>query len=445
MIPTSNFKDVLKKTLRNPTFGNVLIVGIITLFVKCLSFLKEIIIADNFGLSEVLDTFYIAILFPSLVNNIFSSSFKSVFIPNYVNEQKNGNNIGAFQSACFLITSAVTIFILIIAYLFTDVYLETFFSGHSERYYSLVKIQFFYVAPSILFWGGSSLINGLLNIHNEFRLTSISGFFTPLSIIVCLIFFKAELGVLVMAVGTLIGSITSFLFIIIVALKRKIIHLEIPQFYSESVKVLYKQLPAKLSSSLLNGINPLVDQYFSAQLFVGAISALNYGIKLPTFFIGIVSIALGNVLLPFFSKKAIDNLKGSFNLLKRIIKYSLLASITITVLGIALSTPIVRLVFERNAFQSSDSLIVSEIQQMYLLQIPSYVMGIVMVKFLTAINKNNFMVFTSAISLGLNIILNYVLIKTMGVYGLALATSLVSIVNSIILYKYILHLNKHNV
>ena len=55
------------------------------------------------------------------------------------------------------------------------------------------------------------------------------------------------------------------------------------------------------------------------------------------------------------------------------------------------------------------------------------------------------MVLASIINLLLNVVLNYMLIKSMGVYGLALATSLVSIINSIILYVYISKLNKEYV
>ena len=58
---------------------------------------------------------------------------------------------------------------MLIAYLFTDVYLEGFFSGHTESYYNLVKIQFYYLLPCILIWGLTSLISGLLNVHDEFR------------------------------------------------------------------------------------------------------------------------------------------------------------------------------------------------------------------------------------------------------------------------------------
>ena len=440
-----DLKSFISNLLKNATILNVITVGLTTMLVSGMGFFKEMVVANSFGLSELLDTFYIAVLVPSFISGVFLGSFKSVFIPNYVSELKTGNNVGAFQSTSFIITVGVSLFFLLLAVLFTDVYLETFFEGHTEQYYELIKTQFYYVAPCILFWGFSSLLNGLLTIDNEFKFSSIASVFTPISIIICLIFFKEQLGNLVLALGTLFGSALSFMFLAFIAFKRKIINLRKPDFKSVNIKVLFRQLPAKLSSSLLSGINPLIDQYFSAQLIVGSIAALNYGMKIPSFAIAIVGIALGNVLLPYFSKKAIDDREATFKKLKHILKYLIIGSCIVVVVLILLSSPMIWLTFERNAFTSDDTTIVSKIQQMYLLQIPSYIVGLVMVKFLTAINKNNFMVLTSVISLILNITFNFILIERMGVYGLALATSLVSIINSIILYMYISKLNREYV
>ena len=445
MFSKFEFRAFISNIFKNATITNVIIVGITTLIVSSFGFFKEIVVANTFGLSELLDTFYIAILVPSFISGVFLGSFNSVFIPNYVSELKTGKSIGAFQSTSFLMTILVSLLFLIIAFLFTDVYLETFFKGHTQQYYDLIKVQFYYVAPCILFWGFSSLINGILTIDNEFTFSSLNTVFTPISIIFCLVFFKEQLGTIVLAFGTLVGSFLSFLFILTVAIKRNIIHLHKPDFKSVNIKILFKQLPAKLSSSLLSGINPLVDQYFSAQLIIGSIAALNYGIKIPAFGISIIGAALGNVLLPYFSKNAIDNRQETFKKVTKILKYLIIVSSIVVVIGIFLSAPIISILFERNAFTSSDTVIVSKIQQMYLLQIPSYVTGLVMVKFLTSINKNNFMVLASIINLLLNVVLNYMLIKSMGVYGLALATSLVSIINSIILYVYIIKLNKEYV
>lgn len=440
-----NLKKILREVLKNATITNVITVGLITIIVSGLGFLKEMFIANTFGLSELIDTFYIAVLAPSLISGVFLGSFHSVFIPNYVNELKLGKNIGAFQTSSFLVTIGVSVLFLLFSILFTDVYLETFFKGHTQQYYNLIKSQFYFVAPCIIFWGFSSILSGLLTIDNEFKFSSLNPIFTPISIIICLMFFVDELGNIVLAMGMLIGSILSFLLLLIVALKRRIIHIQRPDFDSQNIKMLFRQLPAKLSSSLLAGINPLVDQYFSAQLIIGSIAALNYGIKIPAFVIGIMGAALGDVLLPHFSKNVIDNRTESFKQLKRILKTITLGSSLALLILFLLSTPIISVLFERNAFSSSDTKIVSQIQKMYLLQIPSYVAGLIIIKFLTAINRNSFMVFTSTLSLILNIFLNYLLIKKLGVYGLALSTSIVSFVNCFLLYIYINYLNKSNV
>lgn len=422
---------------KNVTLNNVIVVGLITFVISGFGFFKEIIIAKNYGLSELLDTYYIAILIPAFINNVFMSSYQSVFIPNYILEIKDQKSLGSFQFTGMLVTLVISVLFFIISYLFTDYFLEFFFKGHDVEYYTLIKKQFAFIAPSILFWGLTSMINGLLNVDNEFKFSTFSSIYTALSIIVCLLFFKTYLGDLVLAIGTLIGSILGFLSVMLVAIKRKIIFLKTPDFKSKNIIVMFRQLPAKLTSSLLNGVNPIVDQYFSAQLIVGSIAALNYGIKIPSFAISIGSIALGNVLLPYFSKMAVYNKEKLFGQLQKIIKYTLYFSFTATIIGVLISYPIVNIVFERGAFDSNDSEIVSKIQQMYLLQIPFYLIGIIMIRFLTAINKNNFMVFTSSMSLILNLVLNIILMKTMGVYGLALSTSIVSFIIGMILYFYI--------
>ena len=77
-------QELLKKLLKSPTIINIISVGIIAVAVKVFGFLKEVVIAETFGLSELLDSFFIAALIPGFVNDVFLNAFKSVFIPNYI-------------------------------------------------------------------------------------------------------------------------------------------------------------------------------------------------------------------------------------------------------------------------------------------------------------------------------------------------------------------------
>src|SRR5690606_1975016 len=160
---------------------------------KFIGFYKETLVASNFGLSILLDTFFIAMLVPGFIQTVFLGAFKNVFIPNYIAESRTGNNLASFQGTGFFATALISTFFVILAFLFTDTYLEFFFAGHDAEYYNLVKKQFYILLPCVFFWGFSSLLNGLLNIHEEFKFSSLESIFIPVVTIICLFFFKEQL------------------------------------------------------------------------------------------------------------------------------------------------------------------------------------------------------------------------------------------------------------
>ncbi|QRM90172.1 virulence factor MviN [Lacinutrix sp. WUR7] len=432
----TNYIENIKKALKNPTIINVITVAIISILVKGLGFYKEIIVAGSFGLSELLDTFFIAALLPGFINEVFLTAFKLVFIPNYIAEKKSSNRIGAFQSTSFIITLVISILFIIISYLFTDVFLETFFKGHTAEYYHLIKTQLYYLLPCILFWGFASLLSGLLNIYDDFKYASIYPIFTSIAMLVCLLFFKEQLQEKVLAVGMLIGSILQFIFLLFITIKKKIIKIAPPDFYGYHAQTMFKQVPAKISSGFLTGLISVTDQYFAAQLIIGSIAALNYGLRIPAFFTAIIVMALGNVLLPYFSKLALTNKEEAFKTLYYILKRLFLGLIVVSVILIFLSDFIVQLFFERNEFSSNDTKTVANIQRMFLIGLPFTICGNIIVRFLTSINKNAFMAYISFASVILNIIFDIILMKYFGVFGIALCTAFLQMFRSLVYLKY---------
>ena len=165
---TSFSKNDLFNLLKNPTLINVMIVGFMTLVVKGMGFFKEMEVGRYFGLSELLDTFFIAALIPGFINIVFMSSFQNVFIPNYIAEKKISSSIGSFQSACVIITLGLGIVLSIVAYFFATFFLEDIFGGHTLKYYDLIRGQLYIMLPCILFWSLSSLLGGLLEVNGLF-------------------------------------------------------------------------------------------------------------------------------------------------------------------------------------------------------------------------------------------------------------------------------------
>ena len=61
---------------------------------------------------------------------------------------------------------------------------------------------------------------------------------------------------------------------------------------------------------------------------------------------------------------------------------------------------------------------------MYALQIPFYAAGLLYVRMLTAMKRNDLVMISAGISLTLDVVLNLVCMRFMGVAGIALSTSL---------------------
>jgi putative peptidoglycan lipid II flippase len=100
---------------------------------------------------------------------------------------------------------------------------------------------------------------------------------------------------------------------------------------------------------------------------------------------------------------------------------------------IALSHPLIRLIFQRGAFTSVDTDLVSRVQMCYFIQIPFYMCGMLFVRFLSSIRRNDVLMYGSAISLALDVSLNLILMRKMGVAGIALSTSMVYVLAFVIL------------
>ncbi|WP_396634857.1 murein biosynthesis integral membrane protein MurJ [Maribacter sp. R86514] len=433
----STIKLKSKELIRKKVLQNFILVSGVTLFISILGFFKETVVAANFGLSLQLDTFYVAILIPGVINSVFLNSFKSVFIPNYINEVGIKGNIGSFQTTSLFITVFVSLFFAVITYLSTNTFLELLYPDKSLEFYLLVKEQLPILLFAIFFWGLASTLGALLNVNDEYRFSSFAGVFTPLFILLSIFLFKEHYENTLLAWGTTLGAFASCLYLLIVAKNKKIIVLGKPDYQNNNIKIAFKQLPAKISSGLLTALNSVVDQFFAAQLVVGSIAALNYGLKIPAFLSSLLLVAMGNVLLPYFTKLVLSNRKLAFENLFKNIKWVFIGLVAITIFGILLSDFIVALLFERKEFTTEDTQVVSTIQKIFLAYIPFKITGMIMINFATSINKNSIMAYISFVALILNLILDYIFIEMYGIFGIALCTTIITVLKSMTMYWYL--------
>lgn len=439
MLSIMNINYFLKgliKLTKSGTFVNILIVAIISIFVKGFGFYKEMEISKTFGLSIYLDTFLVALMIPGFIQNVFMTSLQNIFIPNYIYAEKSKINIANFQTSCFLIFSFLAALLIFISYFIVNNYLEQIFTNHTTEYYNLVRQQFYFLLPAILFWTLSSFVAGLLEIKRYFYLTSFYSIFTAITTLICLYTFKNDYESNALSIGLLLGSIVEFIYLLIVAISKKILKIGEIDLQTKPLKNLIKQFPAKVGSGFLSGASGIINQFFAAQLIVGSMSTLNYAIKLPSFLVSILTVAIGNVLLPLFSNLVITDLKKAYQIVYKSIIYVFVGSSVIIFFLSIYSTQIIQLLFERGHFSEENAISVGKIQIILFIFVPFYISGVILVKFLTSLNKNIYMFYTSLILFFISLFLNLIFSRYWGLSGLAFATTSISILNFFILLKF---------
>src|SRR5262249_19740756 len=88
------------------------------------------------------------------------------------------------------------------------------------------------------------------------------------------------------------------------------------------------------------------------------------------------------------------------------------------------SRPLVALLYQHGAFTAGDTALVSSVQIMCVLQVPFYALSMLFVRLISALRLNRIFIWGNILSVVLNAGLDIVLMRTMGVAGIALATTL---------------------
>jgi putative peptidoglycan lipid II flippase len=193
-------------------------------------------------------------------------------------------------------------------------------------------------------------------------------------------------------------------------------------------------IPPVLVSVGISDINKIIDKSMGSTLIVGSISSLNYADRLSALINGIFILAITTVMYPMFSKEASSgNHRGLKKSMINGINIILLITIPATVGMIVLAYPIVKLAYERGLFDSVATMMTAGALIYSSMRMMSSGINTLLRNVYYSIQDTKTPVLIGAVAVIVNITFNLLLIKSMGHLGLALATTISSIVTSFIL------------
>jgi putative peptidoglycan lipid II flippase len=436
--------------------GIAAIVAVATILSKVVGLVRQVAIGAAFGTNAVADAYNFAYVIPGFllillggINGPFYSAIVSVLGKR--KKEEAPAIVETMTTLVGIILLAVTIALAIFAGNILDITtpgLDQRADGVIVRAIAVQQLQV--MAPIALLSGLIGIGFGTLNVANQYWLPSISPLLSSITVIIALAILWLQLGSqifapenlmyggIVLAMGTLSGAILQWIVQIVAQIKVGMGGLRLRfDFGNPAVsEVLKIMLPATFSSGMLY-INWQINSIFASYI-PGAASGLNYANLLVQTPLGVISNIVLVPLLPIFSRLSDPSDWGELK--QRIRQGLILSAFTMLPLGaffISLSTPMVRLVYERGAFKAEASQLVGSLLIAYGVGMFVYLGRDVLVRVFYALGDGNTPFRVSLFNIFLNVFLDWILIKPFGAQGLVLATVGVNLSSTLMLLWFL--------
>lgn len=416
-------------------FAAAVTVGFLTLLVKVVAAGKDILVARAFGLGDALDSFLIAYVIPSFAISVIAGSIYTAFVPVLVRVRETQGQADArrlFSNISLLALVALTTVTVLLA--LSDRWLLKNLASGFEPSKLATTINLFDEMLPVILIGGMALFGGaVLNAQNRFALAALAPILTPFAIVCALLLSGNGSDPHTLVLGTLCGAF--FELCIVGWGLKKAGYLSRPRWHpmdENSRKVVRQYLPM-MAGAIMMSSTMVVDQIMAAWLPAGSVSGLNYGAKIATLGTGLAATALGTAALPYLSELVarhdVVGLRHTFRTYARIILWT---TIPFTLLAVVFSKQLVELLYQRGAFDASATRTVALVQQLFLLQIPFYVLGILSVRLISSLSGNHLLGWIALFNFVSNLVGNFLLMRSLGVAGIALSTSIVYVCSTAI-------------
>ncbi len=334
------------------------------LFSQLTGLAAKIVIWAAFPAGFDLDAFYVAnqpseSLLTIMAGGILVSSFIPVFVKYLVKEDR--------PSAWRLASSTANLILILMTSLAA---MEAIFARPIVQYLlgsgftpekqsltiDLLRIQ----AISIIFFGLSGLLVGILNSHQKFLFSALSPAMYNLGQIFGILFLTPSLGIYGLAWGVVLGSAFSLLIQIPALLRLKGTYTPTFGLHNSSVGEVFRLMAPRMFGAAAVQLMVLVNTLLASHMDPGSVSSLRLGFSLMMIAWAVIAQSIATAAMPTFSTQFAQ---GKTDELRRTLSATLRGILLLTIpatLGlILLRIPIITLAFQRQEFTAETTRMVA--------------------------------------------------------------------------------------
>jgi putative peptidoglycan lipid II flippase len=421
------------------------LIGIATMMSRVLGLVRDVVYAWLFGAGDQMDAFNVAFRIPNLVRDLFAEgAMTAAFVPTFtryltVRGRDEAWRLGNLVlTALILATSVVVVIGMVFAGPITTLFAREYAAvpGKLDLTVQLTRLMF----PFLTLVAVAVAFMGMLNSLRHFFVPALSPAMFNVGAIVGALGFVPLMPAVGLhpaaglAFGTLFGGLLQAA-VQWPALRREGFRFR-PMLDTRDAglrEVLILMGPGTVGLAAVQ-INQFVNTVLATGQGTGAVSWLNYAFRLMYLPIGLFGVSIATAAMPTIAAMAArDDRAGMRDTVSTGLRMMLMLNMPATVGLIALATPIVSLVFERGQFSAADTPATAAALMCYAPGLLGYSAVKIASPTFYALRDSRTPVLVSALSVGVNIVLNLALVRVLGYRGLALGTALSALLNAVVL------------
>jgi putative peptidoglycan lipid II flippase len=426
----------MSKTL----FKSTSIVSLMTFISRILGFVRDLLAAQIFGATAAVDAFYIAFKIPNFMRNLFAEgAFSQAFVPvlSDYRQKRTLAEVRTFISHMAGSLSLVLFIVTILGVVGSSVLVHLFAPGLDPLRFQLASKMLSITFPYLMLISLTAFAGAILNSYGKFSIPAL----TPALLNICLIFTAFGIThyftvpIEAQAWGVLLAGFVQLFFLL--PSLRRIGLLARPRLFwrDEGVQRVLKLMVPALFGASAGQLSVLLNTIFASFLTVGSVTWLYYSERLAYFPLGVFGVALATVILPQLSRQHASSSKEGFvSTLNWGLRSNLLIGIPASITMLVFSGPLVVSLFQYGKFSSHDVLMTQRSVITYAIGLQAFMLIKVLSSGFYARQDIRTPVKITIISLILNMVFSALFIIPLAHAGLALASSLSSWMNVIILW-----------
>ncbi len=415
---------------------------------RVLGYIRDMLIAHAFGAGLAADAFFVAFRIPNMARELFGEgALSAAFIPVFTETLTKRGRPSAFRLAATAFWSiAAMLFVVCAVGIWMAPLLVRLiapgFGADPEKLVltiNLTRTMF----PYLFLIGLTALMMGILNSLGHFAAPALSPALLNIAIIASLLVLGPRLGqpIYALAYGVLGGGVLQLLFQFPPAVRRGVTLKQRGEWRDPALSQIGRLMAPGVAGLAITQLNVFITTLLASFLVQGSVSYLYYGFRLVHLPIGLIGVAVATVAFPAMAAAAA---RHSPDDLRNTLIFALRVTLFLTVpalLGLVIYRhTIIHLLFERGEFTGVMTAATASVLLGYCFGLCFFVANRVLVPAFYAFQDTVTPVKAGATAVAANIVFSLLLMKPLGAAGLAVATSLASLVNFLLL---IVFLRKH--